>query len=268
MNQLLCKCVRCNNLYPETHYPYNRQESCLCAQCVDNLIKEYLQYTNLQKEDIVYICKSKIKNHKKYFEVIKAKLYDINLTNHWLAFNLYYPTTNTEDNDKLRTLTVERYNNFNISKMCTLFNITLRDLNTKTYYYRCGTEIFKNEQDAQQYCSKQNKAIEFRRNQRMFKNYLYVDDIRQIPKELYNSYKCFQAFSYKQAITKLKKTKFSIIDLDHDLGEEKTGYDICKYIVENNIRFDKIKIHTSNTVGRDNMIQLLHRYTNIPIEVY
>ena len=89
-----------------------------------------------------------------------------------------------------------------------------------------------------------------------------------MPKELSNSYKCFQAFNYKEAITKLKKTRFSVIDLDHDLGEEKTGYDICKYIIENNIHFDKIKIHTSNPVGRDNMIQLLQRYMDIPIEVY
>ena len=62
--------------------------------------------------------------------------------------------------------------------------------------------------------------------------------------------------------------KFNAIDLDHDLGEEKTGYDICKYIIENNIKLDRVYIHTSNPVGRDNMKQLLERYTDNQIIIY
>lgn len=105
---------------------------------------------------------------------------------------------------------------------------------------------------------------------RNIKHYLYVDDIREpnIAQDDKNLNVIFIARTYKDAIKELNIYKYDIIDLDHDLGEEKTGYDICKYIVENNIRFDEIRIHTSNPVGRDNMIQLLERYTDIPIEVY
>ncbi|MDO4190006.1 MAG: hypothetical protein Q4D29_13560 [Lachnospiraceae bacterium] len=51
-----------------------------------------------------------------------------------------------------------------------------------------------------------------------------------------------------------------MLDLDHDLGEEKTGYDICKYLVENEISPIKVVLHTQNVVGRMNMRQLLNRY--------
>lgn len=160
------------------------------------------------------------------------------------------------------------FKNFNANAICDLFTYTLKDLNNTNIYTRKYNEVFKTLEEAQHYCDRMNKKIELNRIRKTFKNYLYVDDIRQIPRELNNSYKCFQVLNYKEAITKLKRTKFSIIDLDHDLGEEKTGYDICKYIIENDIQFDKIRIHTSNPVGRDNMIQLLERYTNIPIEIY
>lgn len=268
MKPIMCKCIKCGSLYPETTYPYNRQESCLCDDCVFELKYNYLKYLKLNIGDIVYTNKSIIENCQKRYIIVKGKLYDIYLINHWLALRLSFPTNNNTFNNLLYKKAIDKYHNFKLSDMGDLFKFTLKDLNTATQYNRNVYQLFNNENDAQQYCDKENKLLEFRRKQRQFKNYLYVDDIRQIPKELYNSYKCFQAFSYKQAITKLKKTKFSVIDLDHDLGEEKTGYDICKYIVENNIRFDKIRIHTSNPVGRNNMIQLLERYTNIPIEIY
>lgn len=51
-----------------------------------------------------------------------------------------------------------------------------------------------------------------------------------------------------------------IIDLDHDLGEEKTGYDICKWIVENKYPIVAFHLHTMNPVGYSNMRQLLSHY--------
>ena len=96
---------------------------------------------------------------------------------------------------------------------------------------------------------------------------LYVDDIRfpeyfhQIGAEI------TVARTYDEAIQYIDNS-YDIISLDHDLGEEKTGYDICKYIIENNIKLDRVYIHTSNPVGRDNMKQLLERYTDNRIIIY
>ena len=44
------------------------------------------------------------------------------------------------------------------------------------------------------------------------------------------------------------------------MGEEKTGYDICKFIVENQISILGYALHTMNPVGRQNMYQLLSHY--------
>ena len=53
---------------------------------------------------------------------------------------------------------------------------------------------------------------------------------------------------------------FDIISFDHDLGEDKTGYDIAKYIVENNINIGGFNIHSMNVVGRKNIRDLLTHY--------
>ena len=103
---------------------------------------------------------------------------------------------------------------------------------------------------------------------------LYIDDIRQ-PKYNYDPYNKNNELitidvstNYKDTIDLLNTNKYDIIDSDHDLGEIKTGYNICKYIVENNIKCDIFMIHTSNSVGRFNMYQLLDRYTNFIITSY
>lgn len=99
---------------------------------------------------------------------------------------------------------------------------------------------------------------------------LYVDDIRKPNIIRYStySYEIIVSKNYDDAINMLNICKFNAIDLDHDLGEEKTGYDICKYIIENNIKLNRVYIHTSNPVGRDNMKQLLERYTDNQIIIY
>lgn len=90
---------------------------------------------------------------------------------------------------------------------------------------------------------------------------LYVDDIRNIPLFYNRTDKIIIARNYKEAIKNLTLIKkFDIIDLDHDLGEEKSGYDIAKYIVENQIKVDTIRIHSMNPVGVQNIKQLLQRY--------
>lgn len=86
---------------------------------------------------------------------------------------------------------------------------------------------------------------------------LYVDDLRKCPEHF------VVARNYETAIEYLNKCKINILSLDHDLGEDSdgnlllTGYDIVKYICENNIFIKQIYIHTDNVVGRENMYETL-----------
>lgn len=99
-------------------------------------------------------------------------------------------------------------------------------------------------------------------------NILYVDDLR-MPKHWENkNYKIYVARTYKDAISFLDTKKFDIIDLDHDLGEEKSGYDVIKYVIENNIQIKNVAVHTMNPVGRQNILQLVSRYMNSNIINY
>ena len=84
---------------------------------------------------------------------------------------------------------------------------------------------------------------------------LYVDDIRKCPENF------IIARTYSDAIRLLNIYEINILSLDHDLGiiddVEMTGYDIVKYICNNNIKINKIYIHTDNVVGRQNMYETL-----------
>ena len=94
---------------------------------------------------------------------------------------------------------------------------------------------------------------------------IFLDDIRPCPD------RWVPARDYNEMIMLLEKHKGEVeeISLDHDLGTIRTGYDVCKWIVENEYwNMKKITIHTANPVGSKNMIQLLSRYApeNIKIE--
>lgn len=83
---------------------------------------------------------------------------------------------------------------------------------------------------------------------------LFLDDMRSCP----NGY--VLAKNFDECILMLTEFEVQILSLDHDLGEERTGYDVAKWIVENNRWPNEIRFHTSNPVGRRNMQQLLQRY--------
>lgn len=102
---------------------------------------------------------------------------------------------------------------------------------------------------------------------------LYVDDLRKCPDNF------VIARDYEEAIKYLNTYSIDILSLDHDLGEDTfgkllpTGYDIVKYICENNIFAKKIYIHTDNSVGRENMYETLlaaqrRGFINDTIEIY
>lgn len=93
--------------------------------------------------------------------------------------------------------------------------------------------------------------------------YIWVDDMRELcmgcQADVY-----VHAFNYWEAIHYIQYYAncgdHIIVDFDHDLGENKTGYDVAKYIVENNIQNLDFYIHSMNPVGRDNIVQLLTHY--------
>lgn len=94
---------------------------------------------------------------------------------------------------------------------------------------------------------------------------LYLDDIRSIP----IGYEGVRG--YHECINFLEKNKGNItaLSLDHDLGELRTGYDVCKWLVENEYYdgIEQIIIHSANPVGVKNMLQLLDRYMPKNVEL-
>lgn len=70
--------------------------------------------------------------------------------------------------------------------------------------------------------------------------------------------------SYQEAMQFLEKDWPDAICLDHDLGEEKSGYDIAKYIVDRCIdegkKLPEFASQSANPVGRENIITLLSNY--------
>jgi hypothetical protein len=86
---------------------------------------------------------------------------------------------------------------------------------------------------------------------------LYVDDLRDCPDGF------VIARTYEEAIYYLENYEVEILSLDHDLGEDEkgnlllSGYDLVKYFCENGLYAGRIYMHTSNPVGRDNMLKTL-----------
>ena len=103
------------------------------------------------------------------------------------------------------------------------------------------------------------------------KTLLWVDDARNPMEDDWMNFspigrncKVIWAQSYQEAINFLQKEWPDAICLDHDLGEEKSGYDIAKYIVDRCIdegkKLPEFASQSANPVGRENIITLLSNY--------
>ena len=94
--------------------------------------------------------------------------------------------------------------------------------------------------------------------------YLYLDDVRHCPKEIQDTYVVLTARDYYGAIDIIKFCVSTgtemYIDFDHDLGEGKSGYDVAKYIVENQVPVAAYTVHSQNPVGAWNIHQLMSHY--------
>jgi ankyrin repeat protein len=88
------------------------------------------------------------------------------------------------------------------------------------------------------------------------------------------------ARTMEDAVSIIENNRVHILSLDHDLGEDeegnlrKNGYDLVKYICDKRIRAaNRIFLHTSNIVGRENMYQTLlaarrRGFIDSDIEIY
>lgn len=87
----------------------------------------------------------------------------------------------------------------------------------------------------------------------MTKVQVWLDDERPIPSD-YDVH----VRTAEEAIALLKSGRVSRISLDHDLGQEKTGYDVAKWIEENamkgTLRKLNVRVHTQNPVGNQNIL--------------
>ena len=95
--------------------------------------------------------------------------------------------------------------------------------------------------------------------------YLYLDDVRNPPIEYQQAYNVEIVRSYEAFVTKIRDTGLpDIISFDHDLGEEKSGYDCMKWLVEylmdNDLEMPKVLVHSANPVGADNIRGLYDSY--------
>lgn len=98
--------------------------------------------------------------------------------------------------------------------------------------------------------------------------YIYVDDEREYNinflKESNPALVFCYCTNYNEAVTMIENYYTAgyniVLDLDHDLGEDKTGYDIAKYVVENEIPLMSFRCHSMNIVGKKNIEQLLTHY--------
>lgn len=92
---------------------------------------------------------------------------------------------------------------------------------------------------------------------------IYIDDIREMPRAFDV---CLR--SYKESIQYFQNNPFpEFISFDHDLGEEKSGYDIVKWIINavmdglvllpENFTF---RCHSANPVGKRNIEETLGNF--------
>ena len=97
---------------------------------------------------------------------------------------------------------------------------------------------------------------------------LWLDDFRNPADYIKGDYTVSWVKNYQDFCKYLNENGLpDCICFDHDLGEEKSGYDCAKYLVNNcqerNSDIPKFDIQSSNSIGKDNIRSLLecwHRF--------
>jgi hypothetical protein len=94
---------------------------------------------------------------------------------------------------------------------------------------------------------------------------LFIDDERFPPND---GREWVIARNYEEAIKILSETVPVYISFDHDLGEEKTGYDVAKWITFKDVdeKFQYLPddfdfyVHSQNPIGRENITCTFETY--------
>lgn len=90
---------------------------------------------------------------------------------------------------------------------------------------------------------------------------IFLDDIRDPPDSSWTV-----ARSYDAAVALLEQGWPEMISFDHDLGEDRTGFDFAKYLVELDLDSGtmpvnfQFQVHSANPIGRQNIEGLLDGY--------
>lgn len=77
---------------------------------------------------------------------------------------------------------------------------------------------------------------------------IFVDDKRSFDEAEKCGYSCVRTYNECILLLSVFK-KIDVINLDYDLGEDKTGLDILIYMKENNIEVKEIYIHSTHSEG-------------------
>ena len=91
---------------------------------------------------------------------------------------------------------------------------------------------------------------------------LYLDDLRPTPEGF------DRVYSYEEFVDYLERKGLpDFISFDHDLGEDLSGYDCAKYLVEycltHQLPLPNYQVHSQNPVGKENIERLLENFRRV-----
>ena len=100
---------------------------------------------------------------------------------------------------------------------------------------------------------------------------IWLDDVRDPSKYLKEGSDYIWAKNYKEFVREyellLNNKEEIVIDFDHDLGEDLSGYDCAWYVINKcmDLGFTAppiIRVHSQNPVGSENIKKLFDNYEN------
>ncbi len=97
------------------------------------------------------------------------------------------------------------------------------------------------------------------------KKLLWLDDFRNPIDFIVGNYDISWVRNYEEFCKFISNNGLpDIICFDHDLGEEKSGYDCAKFVVsycqEHDLDIPSYDIQSSNSVGKDNIRNLMNNW--------
>lgn len=92
---------------------------------------------------------------------------------------------------------------------------------------------------------------------------IFLDDWRPVPRNF------IPVRSVQECVNLLKEREVNILSLDYNLGAfQPTGFELVKWMAENNIYPKQIFMHSANPFGRVRMYNFLKKYKPDHVELY